>query len=165
MWARVDGGVVREIVKDDPTGKYHPSIVWVACPSDVKSGWTYDDGQFAPPPGLTLDESRAAAYARAKAKHAGALQAVKDRYPQTEIDGWSELVGDAKEGSGVCIEAYAASMGIPVADACQRILTVREGYRAAYGDATGELTKTRDMIDQAQTVEDLEAINWPETKP
>ena len=109
--------------------------------------------------------ARTAAYERAKARHAEALKAVKDRYPQTEIDGWSELVGDAKEGSGVCIEAYAASMGISVPDACARILTAREGYRAAYGEATGELTRTRDLIDQAQTVEDLEAINWPETKP
>ena len=106
-----------------------------------------------------LPNARTAAYERAKARHAEALKAVKDRYPQTEIDGWSELAADAKEGSGVCIEAYAASMGISVADACDRILTVREGYRAAYGEATGELTKTRDLIDGAETVEDLEAIS------
>ena len=105
--------------------------------------------------------ARTAAYERAKAKHVEALQAVKDRYPQTEIDGWPELVGDAKEGSGVCIEAYAASMGISVPDACQRILTVREGYRAGYGEATGELTRTRDLIDGAETIEDLDAIDWP----
>ena len=114
---------------------------------------------------VVLDTARTIALKRAKAKHADALKAVKDRYPQTEIDGWSELVGDAKEGEGVCIEAYAAQLGISVPDACERVLTVREGYRAAYGEATGELTKTRDLIDNAETVEDLEAIHWPETKP
>lgn len=49
MWARIENGVVVEITDVDPTGRFHPSLVWVGCGNEVEPGWTYDGDKFAPP--------------------------------------------------------------------------------------------------------------------
>ena len=107
-----------------------------------------------------LESARTAAHNRIKKSHAEALRDARERYSDTEREGWSELVTDAKSGEGSVIEGYAAELGISVSDAAERILTVREGYRQAYGQATGKLTRLRDAVDAAESVEELEAITW-----
>lgn len=118
------------------------------------------DGQRQEREARELDEARQSAYQRIKAAHAEALKDASERYSDTEREGWSELVTDAKSGEGSVIEGYAAKLGISTADAVDRILTARERYRQAYGQATGKLTKLRDQVDAAETVEALEAIQW-----
>ena len=108
-----------------------------------------------------LENARRSAYSRIHAGHAEALAELRDRFPQTEREGWHELIADAKDGGGECIEDYAAELGVSVEDAVSRVLTARQGYRKGYGSATGKLTKLRDQVDAAETVEDLEAITWP----
>lgn len=49
MWARIESSSVVEITNIDPEGRYHPSLEWVACPTDVLPGWSYIDGTFAAP--------------------------------------------------------------------------------------------------------------------
>lgn len=42
----------------------HPSMQWLDCPEDVKTGWSYIDSQFIAPPvetGPTIEELRASA--------------------------------------------------------------------------------------------------------
>ena len=107
-----------------------------------------------------IESARTDAHNRIKKSHAEALRDARERYSDTEREGWSELVADAKAGEGSVIEGYAAELGISVSDAAERILTVREGYRQAYGQATGKLTRLRDAVDAAETAEDLEAITW-----
>ena len=109
----------------------------------------------------TLESARRSAIRRIHAGHAEALSELRDRFPQTEREGWHELVGDAKDGAGECIEDYAAELGVSVEDAVSRVLSARQGYRKGYGAATGKLTRLRDQVDAAETVEDLEAITWP----
>lgn len=45
-WARIEDGVVLEIISEDPAGRYHPSIIWVPCGDEVEPGWT---DSFVPP--------------------------------------------------------------------------------------------------------------------
>ncbi|WP_230531120.1 hypothetical protein [Microvirga roseola] len=49
QWALIIDGVVREISGLDPAGRYHESLVWVACDAEVRDGWTCDQAGFAPP--------------------------------------------------------------------------------------------------------------------
>lgn len=50
MWARIEGDRVVEITDIDPTGRYHPSLVWVrVSDSSVQVGWGYVDGAFIAP--------------------------------------------------------------------------------------------------------------------
>ena len=110
-----------------------------------------------------LEIARNSALRRIHTGHAEALANLRDRYPQTEREGWHELIADAKDGGGECIEDYAAALGISVENAVSRVLSVRQGYRKGYGAATGKLTKLRDQVDAAETVTDLDSIDWPDT--
>lgn len=49
MWARIKNGTVAEITDINPEGRFHPSILWVPCSSDILPGWSYDGEQCLPP--------------------------------------------------------------------------------------------------------------------
>lgn len=49
MWALIRDGVVSEITNLDPSGRFHPSLVWIACTADVRPGWSFDGAAFTPP--------------------------------------------------------------------------------------------------------------------
>ncbi|NER60444.1 hypothetical protein G3435_11490 [Pseudomonas sp. MAFF212428] len=50
MWARIENDTVVEITGIDPAGRFHPSLVWVAC-DGAAPGDRYVDGSFEPAPG------------------------------------------------------------------------------------------------------------------
>lgn len=49
-WARIEDGVVREVVDADPAGRFHPSLIFAPAPDDVREGQLYGDGAFRDPP-------------------------------------------------------------------------------------------------------------------
>lgn len=49
MWARIENNVVAEVTDIDPAGRFHPSMIWVACTTDVQPNWVYDGENFSPP--------------------------------------------------------------------------------------------------------------------
>ena len=135
-----------------------PGRWYVAQARDDGTGeWVADPNLYA----RAVARARTDAHNRIKAAHAEALRDARERYSETEREGWGELVEDAKAGAGAVIEGYAAELGISVEDAAARILHAREGYRQVYGAATGKLARLRDQVDAAETVEELEAIQWP----
>jgi hypothetical protein len=93
MWARIDGGAVRELTDQDPAGCWHESIVWVPCDDLVKVGDTYDGTDFGPPPAPTAEEvQRAADAAKLAADRTAAfayakLVALSDMTP-AQIQTW-----------------------------------------------------------------------------
>ncbi|MDR3542899.1 MAG: hypothetical protein P4L69_18335 [Desulfosporosinus sp.] len=48
MWARVENGVVIEIINFDPTGCFTDEIVtqFILCPAGTHQGWLYANGTF-----------------------------------------------------------------------------------------------------------------------
>ena len=42
MWARIENNVVMELTDIDPSGRFHPTLVWLACPEDTVEGSVYD---------------------------------------------------------------------------------------------------------------------------
>lgn len=49
MWARIENNVVAEVTDIDPAGRFHPSLIWVECTTDVQQNWLYDGKKFSPP--------------------------------------------------------------------------------------------------------------------
>ena len=50
MWALIVDGAVREVTDIDPSGRFHPSLEWVACDESVQDHMIYEDGGFYPSP-------------------------------------------------------------------------------------------------------------------
>ena len=49
-WARIENGRVMETTDLDPEGRFHPSLVWVACADEIDQHYTYDGTTFTAPP-------------------------------------------------------------------------------------------------------------------
>ena len=48
-YARIKNGVVIETIDFDPTGKFHPSIIFTPVPDNVEQHWTTDGETFSAP--------------------------------------------------------------------------------------------------------------------
>lgn len=48
--ARIDGGIVREVLDIEPFPPFHPSMIWVECAPEVVEFYTYSNGVFTAPP-------------------------------------------------------------------------------------------------------------------
>lgn len=51
-WARIENDRVMETTDIDPSGRFHPSLVWVQCDDNIDQHYTYVDGVFTEPPPL-----------------------------------------------------------------------------------------------------------------
>ncbi|CAH2603233.1 conserved protein of unknown function [Rhodovastum atsumiense] len=60
MWACIEDGMVRELTATDPAGRFHPSLLWVACDAAVREGWRWDGTGFAAPAAAGPDLAAAA---------------------------------------------------------------------------------------------------------
>lgn len=51
-WARIEAGVVREVIDFDPAGRFGPPLVFVRAPNGVREGQLYDAATrtFTDPP-------------------------------------------------------------------------------------------------------------------
>lgn len=77
-YARIENNTVLEIIDFDPTGKFHPMLLWVPCSDDTKEHDTYNDGVFVPrvePVVQTPEEVRAALLANATPEELAAIEA------------------------------------------------------------------------------------------
>jgi hypothetical protein len=57
-WTRLESNVAVELTNIDPVGRFHPSLVWVACPDDLTPGSVMnEDGSwtYAPPPPVVTE--------------------------------------------------------------------------------------------------------------
>lgn len=91
--ARIQSGIVCELIDFDPAGRFHPSITWAACDETVAVGDSYTDGTFGPPPPPSAEEVAAAAAAaqdaadRENAKQFARLVALRAMSP-AEVSGY-----------------------------------------------------------------------------
>ena len=54
--ARIEDDIVVEIFDSGEAvfPPFHPTLIWVDCPSETQIGWSYSNSNFAPPPADTL---------------------------------------------------------------------------------------------------------------
>lgn len=75
MWARIDGDRAAEITDIDPTGRFHPSLLWVTCDETVQPGDIYGNGEFSKPAPPVPEQIRAQKVATVQAHLDAAAQA------------------------------------------------------------------------------------------
>ena len=49
MWARIENNTVMELTDVNPEGRFHPSLIWVKCPTDAEQGYLYVGEVFTKP--------------------------------------------------------------------------------------------------------------------
>ena len=47
--ARIENGIVCEVMDADPFPPFHAGLLWVDCGPEVEQGWAWDGKTFAPP--------------------------------------------------------------------------------------------------------------------
>jgi len=72
--ARIDNGIVCEILTAEPFPPFHASLVWAECGPEVQPGWTWDGTTFAAPVLAPLADRQAQAWE--------AIKAFRDAYRQ-----------------------------------------------------------------------------------
>lgn len=99
------------------------------------------------------------------------LAAVKTKYTQAEIESWSKQERGAKDLAAGVTDSEAAQFvagiatlrGIPVDTLRDKILANVAAYGRLSTAVIGTQQRLDDLIDAAQTADDLAAITWPET--
>lgn len=99
------------------------------------------------------------------------LAAVKTKYTQAEIESWSKQEQGAKDLAAGVTDSEAAQFvagiatlrGIPVDTLRDKILANVAAYGRLSTAVIGTQQRLDDLIDAAQTADDLAAITWPET--
>jgi hypothetical protein len=56
MWARIESAMVVETTDVDPSERFHPDLVWQACPMDTRPGWILEEGEFLSPPDIPTSQ-------------------------------------------------------------------------------------------------------------
>lgn len=112
-----------------------------------------------------LETARDQARTRIRSAYAEAIASVCDPYPAAERETWSEQVEEAvavQDGStdAPLLQAIADARGLTLTEIAQRVLAKRATYKAVVGPATGKRQKLEQQIDAAETVEELDGIEW-----
>ena len=120
--ARIENGIVCEVLTADPFPPFHESLTWVDCGPEVVQGWTWDGLRFAAP----VPTSNQADTIRALT---ATLQGYLDREAQTHgYDGILSLCSYAasthprfgKEGrEGIKFRDAVWAYGYQVLDDCE----------------------------------------------
>ncbi len=93
---------------------------------------------------------------------------IRDGYPADEIHSWPKQETEARAyladntASVPLLTALAAARGIDLADLVQRVILKADQFAEASGLIIGARQKCEDALEAAKTVEEVEAVVWPE---
>lgn len=168
-WARINRGRVAEITDIDPTGRFHPSIVWEPVSGDVKPGMVKDGIEYRwPVP--DIGDVRASAIQRIEAGYRQALKSF------THADATWDASDDRATVLRDLLNRLANGRGLPRG---KETVTLRDTTGAtqdmtagqvidlgeAGSDHRDECLEIRmallDQIRDAETADVIEAIDWP----
>ncbi|MHC8342234.1 DUF4376 domain-containing protein [Pseudomonas sp. RT6P73] len=123
MWALIENGTVAETTDIDPVGRYHASMLWLACPAEVAAGWGWDGERFVAPVAESRDLIKARVWAAIKAerdrrKEAGFQVGVQwvhsDLFSRSQWLGLKDNARDALAAGGGMGDALRDSEDNPV---------------------------------------------------
>ena len=95
-----------------------------------------------------------------------ALAALTSTYPPGELQSWPQQVQEAAAflldppGPTLLLSAIAEVRGLTVADLAARVQAKAEGYAAYSGAIIGKRQAAEDLLDNAESLEEVAAIVW-----
>ena len=152
MWARIENGTVGELTDIDPDGRYHKSLIWVACPDNVVLGWLFSDGEFSAPKPPDPEETRRVQAAVIRARSSAALVAIAAPYTTEERETWKTQEEEARmwtaDPDAPCpmVRAMATARGIGMELMVAKILKNAGLFRTASGQILGQQQAELDSL-------------------
>lgn len=95
-----------------------------------------------------------------------AVGQLAENYPEREIQTWPQQVKEAEalsanaEAETPLLSAIAASRGITAADLAARVLAKMTAYASASGAIIGHRQSLEDLVEAAESTEDVSGIHW-----
>ncbi len=136
--------------------------------------WVWVAGQRQPAPEPSEQErvarTRDLVESRIRAEGSSRLQAIAAPYSEEERESWHKQEKEARawlEDSSVStplLSAMAASRGISLEDMVLKVMENVETFEQASGAILGTQQKLLDELAAAQTLEEIEAIAWPQSE-
>ncbi|MBK3786499.1 hypothetical protein G3A43_40580 [Paraburkholderia aspalathi] len=175
MRARIDNGRVAEVLSAAPFPEFHPALVWVDAPPDVRPGWWYTDGQFTDHD-PEIDNVRASKLAELSAAcealilsgfHSDTLGAPR-LYPYTDRDQMNLHVAvldaainaDTVDWATPLMCADAAGAWSYVMHSPAQTIAVGDAANAFRIAALMKNARLAQCVAEAATIDEINAIGW-----
>lgn len=136
----------------------------------AEQGWTWYDSaeerDAANPP--SLGEVKANKHAQIRRAYEAEAQAIKAGYPATEVLSWDKQEREARAyqadatAATPFLDALATAREMDKAELVGRIMAKVQAADSYIGTITGKRQKLEGLINDAQTVAELDAISWSE---
>lgn len=113
-----------------------------------------------------LEAAKAAKLVELNAGCERALSSLTASYPPGELQSWPQQVKEAADlaadpqAETPLLSAIATARGLTVAELAERVRLKAEAYAQLSGSAIGRRQALEDLLERAQTLEDVEAIVW-----
>lgn len=121
----------------------------------------------APTEDEMLAKAKEAKLAEINAAAESAIQSIRSKYPQFEIDSWQSQEAEAREwvadnsASTPILSAIAEARGISLSDLVSRVIAKADAYRPAVAGVIGIRQDLEDKIERYTTVHTVNSISWP----
>lgn len=109
----------------------------------------------------TLAQAKAQKLAEISRRCDATLKPIKEGYPEAEQQTWDKQEREAREGGATpLLSALAAARGIDLGELKARVIAKADAFAAYSGAAIGRRQRCEDQIEAAQTVAEVDAIQW-----
>ncbi|RKQ97166.1 hypothetical protein C7446_2586 [Kushneria sinocarnis] len=123
--------------------------------------------QNAPTAEEKLEKTKQGKLAEINRAAEAAVQSIRQQYPQFEIDTWTEQKAEAEayqtdnSSPTPLLSGIAEGRGISLDELVQKVMAKVKLYRSAVAPVTGKRQRLEDEILAADTVEAVNAVEWP----
>lgn len=114
-----------------------------------------------------LLQAKQARMAALNATASNQLDHIRNAYPQFEIDTWSDQKAEAQAYTDdpsvetPMLSGIASARGLGLEELVQRVLNKVDNYRDAVSEVTGKRQWCEDRVFEAETIEAVNAVEWP----
>lgn len=164
-FAQIVNNKVVNIVNEDPTGKFHSSLIWIPCTEETSIGDTYNviDDVFTKPI-VSIDVEKRNLINRVNKTYRTRMNSLCIEFPEEERVTWSIQIEEAKEwlkdNNAECIFLRNQSLGrqMSIQQLVPRIKLANDYFRKYAGYLTGRRQLLEDFIKGANDSQQLDEV-------
>lgn len=170
--ARLENGIVQEVLTADPFPDFPPSLEWVDCPADTEQGWIQINGVVQAPPIQAFSDQQASRIAEVDSVAKEKRDSVVVNTSPGEMASWPIKRAEALAWQSSSSDTDAPNLlreatarQIPLADLVSKVLAKAAQLSSLEADIAGHCGYLQDQLRAATDSTSLYAIDitagWP----